>query len=177
MKKGIACIVLIALMAHSPVAAQGLLGRLARSVADVVNEPDLRQAVTLLTVGNGAGFENYGNWQFRVDEVLVGSDGEWQAVIAARNLQQSRLGMVASEIKAAIITADGESLQNWGELYRASSQGGGMGLDPVPGTLWVEPGDTVRFRLRFAGSRGLQPSRIRLSSTGATAQSHEFSLN
>ncbi len=158
-----------------PAEANDLLKKLVNVASTNADVNSVRRIAALIT--SSGDYDTYGNWQFKVDEVQIGADGEWQAIIGVRNMQEFRQGMVVSEIKAALITADGETLQNWGELYRASVSGGGAGLEKLPGTLWIEPGQAARFRLRFAGSRGIKPTRIRIESTGATAQSRTFDLN
>ncbi|MBP2160450.1 MULTISPECIES: hypothetical protein [Asticcacaulis] len=172
-------VVALSLLATSllafPAQANDLLKKLADVAGATADVNSARKIATL--VSDNGDYDTYGSWQFKVDDVLIGADGEWQSVIGVRNLQDYRMGMVVSEIKAALITADGETLQNWGELYRASVSGGGAGLEKLPGTLWIEPGESARFRLRFSGSRGIKPVRIRVESTGATAQSRTFNLN
>jgi hypothetical protein len=124
--------------------------------------------------GVASDYEGYGPWDFKLDQLKVGVDGQWQAVIGVRNAAPHRQGLVASEIKVFLINEDGETLANWGELYKASVEGPSVGLEPVPGTLWLEPGDEMRVRLRFADSRKVRPVKIRLQSTGATAQIRTF---
>ena len=130
-----------------------------------------------LGAGGSGSFQRYGNWEFRVEKLEVGPDEQWQAVIGVRNAADYRQGMVASEIKMFLIDADGETLANWGEIYKAGIEGSSSGLEPVSGTLWLEKGDQTRVRLRFDGSRNFKPAKIRLQSTGATAQTRLFPAN
>ncbi|MGR4866715.1 hypothetical protein [Caulobacter sp. LARHSG274] len=125
----------------------------------------------------GAGtFQTYGIWAFKVDELGRGPDGQWQAVVTVRNAANSRFGMVASEIKVFLINADGQSLVNWGDLYKASVIGPASALEKLSGVQWMEPGDQIRLRLRWDGSRTFKPTRLRLQSTGASATSRTFDL-
>ena len=182
--KTMAAIAVTATLAATPVHAKGLLGKIGDKVSQQIERAGSDALGKILDGQTPAGspgatedFQDYGAWQFRVDKLLIGPDGEWQAVISARNPKDWRQGMVASEIKAALITADGEALANWGDLYRADSTGNGAGLAKLTSTLWAEPGEAVRVRLRFTNSRGIKPVRMRLESTGATAQSRVFDLN
>ena len=129
-----------------------------------------------LTSYSASAFQRYGNWDFRLEELKVGVDEQWQAVIGVRNAAGHRQGMVASEIKVFLISEDGETLVNWGELYRASVEGSSAGLETALGTLWLEPKDKTRIRLRFDNSRDVKPVKIRIQSTGATAQTRTFDL-
>ena len=127
--------------------------------------------------GDRDGYDRYGDfWQFRIDEVVQGPDGHWQAVIGVRAAAGHRIGLTASELKVYLISADGETLQNWGELYKAGVLGPSLGLEPLPGTLWLEPGDEARVRVRWDKSRKVQPLKVRLQSTGATGESRTFSM-
>jgi hypothetical protein len=74
------------------------------------------------------------------------------------------------------ISENGEALQNWGELYKVSVEGSSAGLEPVPGTMWLEQADRMRVRFRFDGSRGIEPARLRIQSSGATAQGRTFDV-
>lgn len=175
----------------TPASAQGLFGGLRekletqaeRAAEDMIGKlgESTAQGGSTGSAGVSAGggsYERYGDfWEFRVEEVLQGPDGHWQAVIGVRAAAAHRIGLVASELKAYLITADGEALQNWGELYKASVTGPSLGLETLPGTLWMEPGDEARVRLRWDRSRQVQPVKIRLQSTGAAGESRTFPVN
>jgi hypothetical protein len=151
--------------------------RLGERVTNAVTSgqlPEIPSSAAGATVSSSTGFQRYGAWDFKLDRLERGADDAWQAVIAVRNAAQYRQGMVASEINLFLITEDGETLHSWGELYKASVEGSAAGLEPVPGTLWLEPGDMTRVRLRFEGSRGTKPAKLRIQSTGATSQSRTF---
>jgi hypothetical protein len=126
----------------------------------------------------GAGsWQQYGPiWSFKVDELAQGPDGEWQAVISARSESNDKVGMTAGEIQAFLINADGETLKNWGELYKASSTGPASALRSVDGTLWMQRGDVVRFRIRFDGSREFGPVRFRIGGTGGSPVLRTFDM-
>jgi hypothetical protein len=179
----------VAPLAAAPACAQSFLEGLARQTAERVvtkalsGDPVLTGGRTSTRLGDRASagggataYQRYGDWEFKLDRLEVGPDEQWQAVIGVRNAAGHRQGMVASEIKVFLINEDGETLANWGELYKASLQGSSSGLETVPGTLWVEPGDQTRIRLRFDGSRDLKPVKIRIQSTGATAQIRTFDV-
>jgi len=172
---------MLSLALASPASAQLLkkLGeRVSERVTDAVTNgqlPNLPSA-SAGTGGSAKGFQRYGAWDFKLERLERGADDGWQAVIAVRNAAPHRQGMVASEISLFLITQDGETLENWGELYRASVEGSAAGLEPVPGTLWLEPGDMTRVRLRFEGSRGTKPAKLRIQSTGATSESRTFDV-
>lgn len=189
MKKIITACLLAAFVAGAPAQAQGLLGglrkkleaRIERETDDVVGKLASGQAPAGTGGGGarsqGGGYERYGEfWEFKVEEVLQGPDGHWQAVIGVRNTASHRLGLTVSEIKAYLINEDGEALQNWGELYKASVTGPSLGLEPVPGTMWMEQGDEARVRIRWDKSRAIRPLRIRLQSTGASGESKSFPI-
>lgn len=126
-------------------------------------------------LGSPGAYQRYGEWGFKLNELKVGVDEQWQAVIGVRNMANHRQGMVSSEIKVFLITEDGETIANWGEIYKASVEGSSSGLEPTA-TLWLEPGDEIRIRLRFANSRGIKPAKIRIQSTGSTAMVRTFAV-
>lgn len=173
--------------AVAPANAQSLLGGLRkkleqaieRETGDVADRLTGGQAdaSTPTRLGAVGGYGRYGEfWEFRVEDVLQGPDGHWQAVIGVRNAASHRLGLTASEIKVYLITQDGEAIQNWGELYKASVAGPSLGLEQLPGTLWMEPGDEARVRVRWDKSRAIRPLKIRLQSTGASGESKSFPI-
>lgn len=164
----------------SQASAQGFLEGLVRQKAETLVskalDGDLKLGKTAVKGGSASGasgFQSYGPWEFKLDELKVGPDEQWQAVIGVRNGAGHRQGLVASEIKVFLITEDGETLANWGELYKASVEGPSSGLETLP-TLWLEEGDEARVRIRFADSRNIRPVKIRIQSTGATAQIRTF---
>jgi hypothetical protein len=167
-----------ALALAGPAEAGGLLKRLAQQAGeqalDALSSGELPDLPGSGGGGAGGGFQRYGDWEFKLDTLKLGPDEQWQAVIAVRNAARHRQGMVASEIKVSLIDQEGETLLNWGELYKASVEGPSAGLEPVNGTLWMEPGDRTRIRLRFDGSRGMRPAKIRIQSTGASAETRTF---
>jgi len=175
-----------ALFAAPQASAQSLLGALRakaeQTLSDAIRNgesPSLPGARSLNSNSQGAtggGFQRYGNWDFRFDKLELGADEQWQAVLTVRNPEAHRQGMVASEISLFLVTEDGETLQNWGELYKAGVEGSSAGLEPVPGTMWLERGEAMRIRLRFDGSRGMKPAKLRIQSTGATAQARTFPI-
>lgn len=128
----------------------------------------------ILPAGLPEGYENYGIWDFKLESFERGADDNWQVVVAVRNASHDRLGMVASEIKLYLLAADGETHQNWGDLYKPDITGSAAGLEPVNGTLWLEPGDITRVRLRFDESRSIVPNRLRIQSTGAGSVTRTF---
>lgn len=175
-----------ALFAAPQASAQGLLGALRAKAEQTLSDairtgeaPSMPGARGLSSgsQANGGGFQRYGNWDFRFDRLELGSDEQWQALMTVRNPEAHRQGMVASEISLFLITEDGETLENWGELYKAGIEGSSAGLEPVPGTMWLERGEAMRIRLRFDGSRGMKPAKLRIQSTGATAQARTFPVS
>ncbi|MDO9338753.1 MAG: hypothetical protein Q7T61_20365 [Caulobacter sp.] len=152
---------------------EGLARQKAESLVSKALDGDLKAGKTAAKGGAGSGFQSYGPWDFKLEDLKVGPDEQWQAVIGVRNAAGFRQGMVASEIKVFLITEDGETLANWGELYKASVEGASSGLEPLA-TLWLEDGDEARVRIRFANSRDIKPVKIRIQSTGATAQIRTF---
>jgi uncharacterized low-complexity protein len=159
---------------------EGLVKQKAQSLASKALDGDLKLGKggsgTGAAASGASGFQSYGPWEFKLDELKVGPDEQWQAVIGVRNAAGFRQGLVASEIKVFLITEDGETLANWGELYKASVEGSSSGLEALP-TLWLEDGDEARVRIRFADSRNIRPVKIRIQSTGATAQIRTFAAN
>ena len=164
----------------TPASAQSFLkklgDRLSERMTTAVTSGQLPRLPSAAAGGasSSTGFQRYGAWDFKLERLEKGADDAWQAVIAVRNAANYRQGMVASEINLLLITEDGETLHSWGELYKASVEGSAAGLEPVPGTLWLEPGDMTRVRLRFEGSRGTKPAKLRIQSTGATSESRTF---
>lgn len=131
----------------------------------------------VLHPAGASSYQNYGVWDFKVDELSQGPDGHWQAVFMARAAASHRIGMVSSEIKLFLINEDGEVVVNWGELYKASVTGPSLGLEKVPGTLWMEKGDQARVRVRWDKSRHFKPVKLRMQSTGAGAVVRTFPIN
>jgi hypothetical protein len=84
--------------------------------------------------------------------------GEWQMVLGVHNSYEARLGVVPTSFSATLIDADGNPVRWDGNLYKASEPG----REPVDGTLWLEPGESLRVRLHFAGSKKLRPARVKL---------------
>lgn len=172
----------LSLAIAGPASAQSFLKRLGDKLGDrltsAVERGQMPKLPSSVTAASGSatatGFDRYGAWDFKLERLERGPDDGWQAVIAVRNAAAHRQGMVASEIKLFLITQDGETLSSWGELYKAGVEGSAQGLEPVPGTLWLDPGDTTRVRLRFDGSRGTKPAKLRIQSTGATSASRTF---
>jgi hypothetical protein len=165
----------------TPASAQSFLKKLGDRLSERMTTavasgqlPRLPSAAAGPAASSSTGFQRYGAWDFKLERLEKGADDGWQVVIAVRNAANYRQGMVASEINLFLITEDGETLNSWGELYKASVEGSAAGLEPVPGTLWLEPGDMTRVRLRFDGSRGTKPAKLRIQSTGATSESRTF---
>ncbi|WP_298282681.1 hypothetical protein [Novosphingobium sp.] len=162
----------LAIPASSPAAAHSFLDQLGRQIGNAAAK----------TIPGGspqdgvsaAGFEHYGDWQIKLERLERGSDDAWQVIIAVRNSAPYRQGLVASSVRLFLISDDGEALPNWGELYKASVTGSAAGLEPVSGTMWLEPGDGARVRLRFDGSRRFKPARLRIQSTGAQPEVRTF---
>jgi len=84
--------------------------------------------------------------------------GEWQMILTIRNSYAARLGVTASVFHVSLLDADGIAIRSDGNLYRASVEG----REPVPGTLWIEPNESVRVRVHFAGSRSVAPTQFRI---------------
>ncbi|MDO9338754.1 MAG: hypothetical protein Q7T61_20370 [Caulobacter sp.] len=121
--------------------------------------------------GSGAGvpaalrsWSNYGIWDFRVEELKPGPDGDWQAVVRVRDAAIYRVGLSTDGVKLWLFDEDGRSVENNDVLYRASVSGSANQLEGIPQTMWMEKGDEVRVRLLIHGSKGFKPVRLRLGS-------------
>lgn len=165
----------LAIPASSPAAAQSLLGQLGRQIGAAA--AGAIPGGSAQVGGSAAGFDHYGDWQIKLERLERGSDDAWQVIIAVSNAAPYRQGLVASSVRLFLISDDGETLPNWGELYKASVEGSASGLEPVSGTVWLEPGDGARVRLRFDGSRRFKPARLRIQSTGAQPEARTFPVS
>jgi hypothetical protein len=108
------------------------------------------------------GLESYGPWGFKLDELVRGPDGNYQAVVTVRNASQQRLGFTITDLDASLIDADGRTIRRLGNLYLASSTGPASALERNASTNYLEPGDQLRARLLFQGTAGFKPVQIRL---------------
>lgn len=106
-------------------------------------------------------FQTYGPWEFRVDELVRGPDGQLQAVLSVRNGSQQRLPFGAADLEVSVIDADGVSVQRLGNLYRVAPSGSAAALVNA-GTSYLEPGDQIRVRLLFDRTKSFDPVRLRL---------------
>lgn len=125
--------------------------------------------------GASSGWQRYGDiWSFKLDELGRGPDGSWQAVVSVRSESRDKVGLTASEIDAYLTNADGETLPEAGNLYKASVTGTAAGLEKLSGTQWMQQGDTMRVRLLFLDSARFNPIRFRLKSSGGDSTSRNF---
>jgi len=108
------------------------------------------------------GQETYGPWTFKLDELVRGPDGNYQAVVTVRNASQQRLGFTVTDLDASLIDADGRTVRRLGNLYLASSTGPASALERNAATNYLEPGDQLRARLLFQGTAAFKPVQIRL---------------
>jgi hypothetical protein len=122
-------------------------------------------------------YANYGIWDFRIEELAPGPDGDWQAVVRVRDAATYRVGLTGGGVVLTLFDEDGRSLQSDGRIYRASVAGSAPQLEAVPQTLWMEKGDEVRVRLRIPDSRGFKPVRLRLSSGDRQTLSRTWAMN
>lgn len=129
-------------------------------------------------VPSGAGsWQLYGSiWSFKVDELVQGPDGHWQAIVSVRDESTDRVGMTASEIEAFLINEDGETIRQTGNLYRPSVTGPVASLERLTGTQWMEKGDTIRVRLVWDQSKDLHPIKLRVRDSGHDPVIREFPL-
>jgi hypothetical protein len=121
-----------------------------------------------------SGWQRYGIWSFKVDELGQGPDGHWQMVASVRSESRDKVGLNAAEIDAYLINADGEMLPEAGNLYKASVTGTAAGLEKLSGTQWMQQGDIVRVRLLFEGSAKVNPVTLRVKSCGGSPTTRNF---
>jgi hypothetical protein len=109
--------------------------------------------------GSGAPTLSLKYYDVTLNELRRNKGGDWEAVLSVRNAYASRLGLTPGEFQMFLIDADGESVRNVGNLYKASVTDD---LVRVTSTLYMETGDSVRVRLHFAGTKGMTPTRFRI---------------
>jgi|GEM_PF-5994689 len=115
----------------------------------------------LAVPAGAAGFVGYGPWAYKVDELVRGPDGHIQAVFTVRNASRQRLPFGITDFEAHLIDADGRSVRRLGNLYRAAPTGPAAALSPA-GSSYLEPGDEMRGRILFPGTKGFEPAQLRL---------------
>jgi hypothetical protein len=123
------------------------------------------------TEGSGDGvpaalrtYSNYGIWDFRLEELKPGPDGDWQAVVRVRDAASYRVGLSTGGVLIWLFDEDGRSVASNEVNYRASVTGGASQLEAIPQTMWMEKGDEIRVRLLIRHSKGFKPVRLRLGS-------------
>jgi hypothetical protein len=108
-----------------------------------------------------SGYQAYGPGQFKVDQLLRGPDGDIQAVVSARNASEKRLPFSIADFDAYLIGEDGRTIRRLGNLYRLASAGPASAL-VLAGMSYLEPGDEIRARIVFPGTKDFQPAKLRL---------------
>jgi hypothetical protein len=138
----------VAALASSGAASQG--GSQAAAKSSGLNVPT-----------EAATYQNYGGWDFKVDELVRGPDGHIQAVVSVRNASRTRMPFTITDLDAYLIDANGRTVQRHGNLYRVSP-GGPVAALVNAGSSQLEPGDELRARLLFHPSKGFNPISLRL---------------
>lgn len=135
------------------------------------------------TEGSGAGvpaalksYSNYGIWDFRLEELKPGPDGDWQAVVRVRDAATYRVGLATGGVLLWLFDEDGRSVASNEVNYRASVTGGASQLEAIPQTMWMEKGDEIRVRLLIRQSKGFKPVRLRLGSGDRETLSRTFDI-
>lgn len=111
---------------------------------------------------SNAGFENFGTYAIRIEELGTGRDGEYQALLTVRNKGAREAGLVASHIRMTLISAENEPRINFGDLYQPDVVSPTGALTKFENTIVLQPGEQTRIRLTFVGSKGFAPKKVRL---------------
>ncbi len=109
-----------------------------------------------------ASFQTYGPWQFKFDELKRGPDGHYQAVFTVRNASQQRQGFTITDIEAFLIGEDGRTVRRLGNVYQLSPEGSAEEIVRNPSPNYLEPGDQMRARMIFPGTKDFQPVQFRV---------------
>jgi hypothetical protein len=109
-------------------------------------------------------YSNYGIWDFRIEALAPGADGDWQAVIRVRDAATWRVGLAGGGVLLTLFDEDGRSVGNDSVIFRAAITGTRAQLEAIPQTMWMEKGDEIRVRLVIPRSRDFKPVRLRLGS-------------
>lgn len=121
-------------------------------------------------------WSNYGIWDFRVEELKPGPDGDWQAVVRVRDAASYRVGLATGGVLLWLFDEDGRSVASNEVNYRASVTGAANQLEAIPQTMWMEKGDEIRVRLLIRHSKGFKPVRLRLGSGDRETLSRTWDL-
>ena len=122
-------------------------------------------------------YANYGIWDFKVEELAPGPDGNWQAVVRVRDAAVYHVGLTTGGVMLTLFDDDGRSVVNYETLFRASVTGKLSELEAIPQTMWMEKGDEIRVRLFIPHSAGFKPVRVRLGSGDRETLSRTFPFN
>lgn len=124
----------------------------------------------------GAGsFSDYGPWQYKVDELARGPDGHFQLVFTVRNASRQRLPFSITDFDAYLIDSDGRSIRRLGNLHAASISGPASSLERM-GMSYLEPGDTLRDRILFPGTKGFEPVQLRIKEPVRSLTTNSYPL-
>jgi hypothetical protein len=122
-----------------------------------------------------ATFSEYGPWQFKVDELVRGPDGHYQLVFTVRNSSRQRLSFSITDFDAYLINADDRSIRRLGNLHAASVTGPASSLERI-GMSYLEPGDTLRSRILFPGTKGWEPVKLRIKEPVRSLTTNNYPL-
>jgi hypothetical protein len=120
-------------------------------------------------------FSNYGPWQYKVDELVRGPDGHFQLVFSVRNASRQRLPFSITDFDATLIDADGRGIRRLGNLHAASVTGPASSLERI-GMSYLEPGDTMRGRVLFPGTKEFQPIQLRIKEPVRSLTTNSYPL-
>jgi len=121
-------------------------------------------------------YSNYGIWDFKIEDLAPGPDGNWQAVVRVRDAATWRVGLSEEGVLLTLFDEDGRSVGSNGVLYRASVPGTHAQLEAIPQIMWMEKGDEIRVRLFVPDSVRFKPVRIRLGSGDRETFTRTFAL-
>ena len=120
-------------------------------------------------------FTAYGPWEYKVDELTRGPDGHFQLVFTVRNASRQRLPFTITDFDASLIDADGRAIRRLGNLHAASVIGPAASLERI-GLSYLEPGDQMRGRILFPGTKNFAPVELRIKEPVRSLTVNSYSM-
>lgn len=99
-----------------------------------------------------------GRFNASIGEFRRAADGTWEAILSVSVKGQTPQRFVTNDFEVALYGADGQVRRRDGNLYRPD----GGDVRYAIGTVTVQPGETVKVKVVFPTSAGMNPQRYRL---------------
>jgi hypothetical protein len=96
-------------------------------------------------------------------------------VFTVRNSSRQRLSFSITDFDAYLINADDRSIRRLGNLHAASVTGPASSLERI-GMSYLEPGDTLRSRILFPGTKGWEPVKLRIKEPVRSLTTNNYPL-